>query len=327
MTIGGRRTDLPSRRSRIGVGAQFAVTLFAAVALLEAVALLAGASQLVAAAAGPAVSAFVSVAPQAAFVERVGGPHVAVEVLVAPGQSPHAFEPTPKQMASLAGSDVYFAIGLPFEARLLPRITALDGGLLVVDTAADVERRSIDGAAPPREHDGAHDEARDGLDDPHVWLDPGNVALIARSIAHALAEIDPPRARDYEANLEDFLRELADLDAELTKALAPLEGRPLYVFHPAFGYFADAYGLEQVAVETGGREPSARELAELIERASADGARVVFVQPQFSTRSAEAIADEIGGVVVPLDPLAADYVENLRAMAASVRRALDVADD
>ena len=101
-----------------------------------------------------------------------------------------------------------------------------------------------------------------------------------------------------------------------------MEGRSFFVFHPSFGYFADDYGLEQVAVETGGSEPSARQLARLIREARDAEVRVIFVQPQFSRKSAETIASEIGGAVVPIDPLARDYIENLERMARAVEEGL-----
>jgi zinc transport system substrate-binding protein len=290
----------------------------------------------------PVVSAFCSIAPQEFFVERVGGGLVSVKVLVGPGQSPHTFEPTPRQMADLAESDVYFAIGLPFENRLLGRIEELGSGIQMVDTSAGIPRRQVevahghgekDGSARDDEHhtdhansagheNSAHDDERGGLPDPHTWLNPRFAKVQARNICSALKELIPEHAAEFAANLSRLLHDLDALDAQLTDALGPLAGENIYVFHPAFGYFADAYGLRQVPIELGGMEPSARELAELIDHATSEGVRVIFVQPQFSTRSARAIAEEIGGVVVPIDPLSADYMDNLRSIAREVKQAL-----
>ncbi|MCK4512414.1 zinc ABC transporter substrate-binding protein, partial [bacterium] len=261
------------------------------------------------------VSAFCSIAPQEFFVERVGGELVAVKVLVGRGQSPHTFEPTPRQMANLAESDVYFAIGLPFEDRLLGRIEELGSGMQMVDTSEGIPRRRVEVA---HRHDderhadhpdsaghasSADDDEHGGLPDPHTWLNPRFAKLQARNICSALEELIPEHGAELEANLSRLLRDLDTLDAELTDALGPLAGESIYVFHPAFGYFTDAYDLRQVPIELGGMEPSARELAGLIDHATSEGVRVIFVQPQFSTRSARAIAEEIGGAVVPIDPL------------------------
>ncbi len=278
----------------------------------------------------PAIlSAFCSIAPQEFFVERVGGDLVSVKVLVGPGQSPHTFEPTPRQMADLAESDVYFAIGLPFEDRLLGRIEELGSGMQVVDTSAGIPRRQVEDVHGHDEEDGsgdhassAHDRERGGLPDPHTWLNPRLAKIQARNICGALKELVPEHAAAFETNLSRLLHDLDALDAELTDALGPLAGESIYVFHPAFGYFTDAYGLRQVPIELGGMEPSARELVGLMDHATSEGVRVIFVQPQFSTRSARAIAEEIGGVVVPIDPLSADYLDNMRTIAREVKKAL-----
>jgi zinc transport system substrate-binding protein len=273
---------------------------------------------LLAAAAAPAdgpLSVYVTIPPQAYFVERIAGELVNVGVLVGPGQSPHAYDPSPRQMAELVDSDVFFTVGLPFEEELLPRIRRLAPDLEVVATDYPVPKREMESAAGGRHGD-------HGRRDPHIWMDPDRVKIQARVIARTLERHDPSHDATYAANLESFIAELDSLDARITRALAPVEGSRLYVFHAAFGYFADAYGLEQVPVEVGGKEPSARQLARLIERATADGARVIFVQPQFSTTAAEAVADAIDGVVVPIDPLARDYAANLERVADAVRTGL-----
>jgi zinc transport system substrate-binding protein len=294
---------------------------------------------------GEPVTAFCSIPPQSYIIERIGGDYVSIRVMVGPGQSPHTFEPTPKQMAHLAGADVYFGIGLPFESRILRDIEGFNERLIVVDTSSGVPKRQVEGAHRRRgghgereEHGerdgrGEFDEHGDhgedaghehdaGLPDPHVWLNPRNASAIARSTCDALMGLAPESADAFDANLATLLGDLEELDAELSETLRPLAGESVYVFHPAFGYFTDAYGLRQVPVELGGMEPSARELVELTRQAVEDGVRVIFVQPQFSSKSAAAIAAEIGGAVVPIDPLSADYLENLRALAGEIQRAL-----
>jgi zinc transport system substrate-binding protein len=266
------------------------------------------------------IATFVSIAPQAYLVERIGGSHVSVQVLVGPGQSPHTFEPTPRQMIALVESRIYFAVGLPFESRLLARIQDLSSDIVIADSSRGIRKRSIAGVNA--HHDDEYPVSDDGLPDPHVWLSPRLVKTMVSNISEDLAALEPGRAALFRANADSLLRDLDRLDSKLRHALAPLAGRSLFVFHPAFGYFADAYDLVQVAVEDSGQEPSARELARLVEAARAAEARVVFVQPQFSSRTAEAVAREIGGVVVPIDPLARNCLEGLAKMAEDVRAAL-----
>ncbi|MBD3243390.1 MAG: ABC transporter substrate-binding protein, partial [Chitinivibrionales bacterium] len=168
-------------------------------------------------------------------------------------------------------------------------------------------------------HDGHHHHTGK---DPHIWLSPVLMKQQAETMADALALTDPDGAAVYKRNLETVLAELDSLDSHLDSVLAPYRGTELFVFHPAFGYFADQYGLHQKAVEIGGKEPSARGLARLIEEAREHKPRVIFVQPQFSQRSAQAVAEQVGCAVVPINPLPQDYFGEMRAMGAAVRDGL-----
>jgi zinc transport system substrate-binding protein len=291
---------------------------------------------------------FVSILPQAYFVERIAlkvtsdelpvtsdKGQVAhrsslviskVEVMVRPGGDPHTYEPTPKQMAALAEARIYFTIGVPFERAWMERIKAVNPGLKVIDTSKGIIKRSAECGVPPAES--VRDEPGRYAEDPHVWLDPILVKSQAQIIAEALVEIDPDNRAKYQANLEVFLADLDRLDSEIKKTLHGMEGRTFLVFHPAWGYFADRYGLHQMPVEVEGKEPGARSLADFIQRSKtliAEGqtAKALFVQKQFSTRSAETVAQAIGARVIPLDPLAKDYLENLRWTAEIIRMTSD----
>ena len=258
------------------------------------------------------VKVFVSIAPQAYLIERIAGPLAPANVLVGPGQNHHTFEPTPKQMADLAGASLYFTIGLPFEKRLLEKIQSANPGIKCIDTREGIALRTMETADEHAEPDSDHGH---GAVDPHVWLSPLNAKIIAANICRGLKEADRAHSADYDRNLAALQRELNECHARISKVLAPLRGDAFYVYHPALGYFANAYGLRQIAVEIEGKEPTAKQLAELITRAKADGVRVIFVQQQFPKRAAEAIAKEVGGAVVSIDPLAYDYVRNLEGMA------------
>ncbi|HMK33491.1 MAG TPA: zinc ABC transporter substrate-binding protein [Desulfomonilaceae bacterium] len=284
------------------------------------------------------VHAFASILPIAFFVKRVGGPNVEVNVLVGPGQDPHTFDPTPKVMAKLAEAQVLFKMGFPFEDSLIKKVGSAHEALQVVDLQQGIKLRPITdedaeaedaghghGEAEEREH--VHGEDREhshdaGDMDPHSWLDPQLAKIQAQTIADTLIRIDPGHQAHYEKNLKDLQADLEAVHGQLTHALAPVKGKSFFVFHPAYGYFGDAYGLKQIAVQTGGKEPTAKQLARLIDRAGKDDVKIIFVQPQFSRKSAEALAQAIGGAVVPLDDLAPDYLRNLQDMAAKVGSAL-----
>jgi zinc transport system substrate-binding protein len=257
------------------------------------------------------IRVFVSILPQVTFVKEVGGDRVIVEALVRPGQDPHTFEPTGQQMARLARAAVFFRIGVPFENALIPRIQGSTRNLLIVDTQAGIPLRPLNEEA----------EHGEGGPDPHTWMSPLLVKRQAQTIRDALAELDPAGKQSYQANYERFAAELEALHQEIAAALAPFRGKDLFVYHAAYGYFADEFGLRQVAVEIGGAQPSARQLAGLIDRARQEGVKVIFVQPQFSPKGAETLAESIGGAVVPLDPLAEDYLGNMREMTRRIRQA------
>jgi zinc transport system substrate-binding protein len=246
----------------------------------------------------------VSVLPQAYFVERLAGERVQVEVMIPPGASPATYEPSMRQMQAVARASLYVKVGhpsFPFERAWLDRLLAGNEKVTLVDSSAGVPQ--LEG-------------------DPHVWLSPEAVRAMVRNIAAALLDDLPEHRREIEQRREALLRDIDVVDVEIRAALSSLKHRWFFVFHPAWGYFAREYDLEQVAIEQKGREPDARTLSALVARARAEGVRVIFAQPQFSTQSAEMVARAIGGRVVVIDPLARDWVVNMRRVAAAFREAL-----
>lgn len=257
----------------------------------------------------------VSIAPEAFFVEKTAGKLASVSVLVEPGQSPETYDPTASHLAEVMDACLYFPIGMSFETRVLEKIRASAPSLRVVDLREGIALRRMTEA-----HD--HDDGA-ANPDPHIWLSPRNVAIMAQTICSALSAAAPEHAAEFQANTAAFRQELAALDERLSALLAPVRGYAFYVYHPAYGYFADAYGLKQIAVETQGAEPSAKQLAALIDGAKSASVKVVFIQPQFSRKSAEAVAHAVGATLVPMDPLARDCLANLEDMARKICQAAE----
>lgn len=258
------------------------------------------------------IQVFVTVLPQQTFVERVGGSQVRVEALVGAGSNPHAYEPTPGQIARLAEADVYFGIGLPMEAAWMKRIRAVNPELRVVDLSEGISRRRLE--AHEHDHEAEHDHHHESgtEQDPHVWTSPPLVIGMAERIAGTLAELDPEQAAGYESRQADFVAELKALDADVRAELDSLKHRRFMVYHPSWGYFADTYGLTQIPIEFEGKEPGPRRLAALIDQARREDVRVILAQPQMSTKAAEQVAQEIGGRVEVVDTLSADYIGTIR---------------
>ena len=270
---------------------------------------------------------YVSISPQKYFVERIGGLHVRAAVLLKSGQSMHTYEPTPKQMVELSAAKVYFRIGAPFESQVVDKVGQALKGLYLVDTNEGLTLRTTTEPGEQEEQAGGPGEAKghipeQGEPDLHTWMSPRLVKTQATNVCRALVHVDPLHQADYQANLATLVTDLDQLDAQTAAALRPLKGREFFVFHPAFGYFGEAYGLKQVAIETGGKQPSAKQLQRLIDKAKASGTKLIFVQPQFSRRGAQAVAQAIGGAVVPLNDLAEDYTNNLRHVADEIKAAL-----
>jgi zinc transport system substrate-binding protein len=257
--------------------------------------------------------AAVSILPQRYFVERIAGDRFRTLAIVGPGQSPHTYEPSPRQMADLSGAAVWFTVGVEFERALAPKISSLYPALRIVDTSAKVVFREL----------GAHGhEGEESGKDPHIWL--GRAAVIAQTlvIRDELVRMDPAGEATFKRNYDSFIRDLGAVFDGLARDLAPLRGKPVFVYHPSFGYLFDELGIEQVAVETGGKEPTQRGLSELAARARKEGAAAIFVQAQFPTAAAKTLAKAIGGSVVPMDALAPDWLDNLNRMGISLRGAL-----
>ncbi|MFP4418558.1 MAG: metal ABC transporter solute-binding protein, Zn/Mn family [Chitinivibrionales bacterium] len=281
--------------------------------------------------------AYVSILPHAYFAQRIGGEHFDIETLIGTGQNPHNYSPTPGQMARLSDADLFFRAGVEFEGAMIPKIKRMAPELKIVDLRQGIEMREFDhGHDHAHEHGtaGEHDHNHDTTDyhtdgnhieegkDPHIWLSPPLAKKQAQIIRDAFISANPSSKDIYTNEYDTLASELDSLDAFLEETLKSLEGSELFVFHPSFGYFADRYGMEQIAVEIGGKEPSARALTRLVDKAKKRGARVIFVQPQFSDKSAKAIAAQINGTVVSINPLPENYIQEMRSIGLVVKDAI-----
>ncbi len=273
---------------------------------------------------------FVSIAPQKYFLQQIGKELVDIHIMVPPGADLHTYEPKPQQMIAVSKAKLYFAIGTAFEAVNLARIISINPQIKVVHTDQGIQKipmavRHRDGggedyAKGGAAHEGDHHEDN-GLD-PHIWLSPPLVMIQARTILLALQEADSANRAAYAENYQSFVAVLAGLDCELNNIFAEKRGLSFLVFHPSWGYFAHSYGLRQVSIEMEGKSPKPAQLKELIENARQSNIRFVFVQPQFSAKSAKLVAKEIGGEVAFIDPLAQNWLVNLREVAAKFEAAL-----
>ena len=263
------------------------------------------------------VGVVVTILPQVEFVENIGGDKVDVTVMVPPGASPHTYEPTPSQMASLAEAELYAKVGsgVEFELTWMDKLIAQNKDMLVVDCSQGIGLQEM---TAPDENEEEH-----GGTDPHIWMSPRNAQVMVQNIASGLIQIDPDNSAYYKQNRDAYLQELAQLDQDIRDGLSGVKNRVFMVYHPAFGYFVRDYDLTMLPIEAEGKEPTPAGLQHLIEQAKEHNIRVVFVAPQFNPQSAKVIADAIDGRVVFIDPLARDYVENLRILMGELVQAME----
>lgn len=300
----------------------------------------------------PAVPVVVSVAPIGWLVEQIGGQLVAVQVLIPPGADPHTYSPTPREALAVGRARVIVCTGLPLERQLLGRVSGRESSAVIVDLAQASARaeglaRQNEPARTPRQSDApemlgleygtkptqpsepgsdsgaGHDHqhvrgAGHELIDPHLWLSPPLLRKHAGQIGHALAQVDPTHAEQYARRLRELDERLAALDRHIAAQLEPFRGKRFYVFHPAYGHFADAYGLHQEAIQWPGWSTSPRHLHDVILQARDDRTQIILVQPQYDPRQASVVAEAIGAALVTADPLAPNVVENLEKLARQI---------
>ncbi len=261
-----------------------------------------------------------TVLPLADFAEEVGGEQIRVSAMVPPGADPHTYEPLPGQLKSLSRAQLYVAAGsgVEFELVWLDKLKATNPRLVICNSSVGIQLANTeDSLRGFREGRPKHNHS-----DPHVWLSPRNAVQMAKNIRDSLIRLDPKNEAYYQSRFESFASSLRQLDLEIKNTLVGISQRNFMVYHPAWGYFAKDYLLNEIAIEVDGKEPSAARIAGLIKEARARGIRTIFASPQFSQKSARVIAKEIGGKVILVDDLAKDYFSNLRKVANDLAREL-----
>ena len=259
--------------------------------------------------ASGAIRVAVSLQPLAFFVTRVGGDRVTVSTLIPPGVDPHTYEPLPSQVKVFGQADLYIGVGqgIQIEHRWLQQFHSRNKDMQIY-MIADSMPSSPD----------THSHAPDAHKDPHLWLSINNALLITTMVEDALSKHDPAGAAQYHHRAQKLAAELAELKKDIAKRIAESGVRGFLVFHPAWEYFADEFGLTQYAIEHEGKDSTPRQLSAVVHSAKEQKIKTVFVSPQFSKKSAAAIAREIGGTVATLDPLEGDYMAMMRSAADAI---------
>lgn len=266
----------------------------------------------------------VSIPPQKYFLSRIGGDRVAVEVLLPPGANPTTYEPKPSQLQNISRVRTFFPIGIPAESVWLDRLRGVNRDMRISPMYKGIQRLPMPSTYEEALDHAAGAESGRGHPDPHVWLAPPLARILAQNARDELVRLDPDNASFYRKNFSELAQSINELDSELLKLFSGAKDRLFLAFHPAWGYFARAYGLKQVPVKLAGKKLTAKRMDRLIRIARDKGLRTVFYQPQFSSRPAEQVAANLdGGEARELDPMAADWAANLRECARSIRKTMD----
>lgn len=250
------------------------------------------------------IGVIVSVGPQLEFVQAIGGDKVDVTLMVPPGADPHTYEPLPNQLSQVSNAKIFVMVGTPieFELNYMDKMRNMNPDMLIVNSSEGIVL--IPNTA---EHE--------NNSDPHVWVSPKNAKIMVENIYQSLVKADPNNTEYYTKNRNTYLKELDELDNNITKSLAGKENSQIIVYHPAWAYFCRDYNLKQIPIEYGGKEPTSQEIVYVINLAKKNNIKVIFIEPQYSPKSAEVIASEINGKVLKVDDMAPDYIKNLNKVA------------
>lgn len=266
----------------------------------------------------------VSIASVQWLVDQIAGGLVQTQSLTTSGDDPHTYEPSPSQMTAMASSDVYFATGIGFEEVWLPKFIDANSKLQVIDLSDGIELIPLD-------HEHHHDELDDhdehheheGLD-PHIWLSPANMEIIAANIAATLQKLDPENGDSYQQNLADVLLSIRDVDQQLEEMLSERQRAQFLIFHPSLGYIAHDYALDMISVEVDGQEPSPSQLAEILSASETYGIHTLLTQSGINPVNAQVLAEQAGiDEIIELDPLAYDWADNMLFIGKSLQNALN----
>ncbi len=256
-----------------------------------------------------------SVLPQKEFIEKVGGDKVQVIIMVPPGADPHTYEPKASQMEQIANAQIYVQVGsgIDFEMTWIDKIKSLNQNMIVINDSKGITFiPSIENISTTEKN--GENVSSTGIteSDPHVWVSPKNAQLMVENIYQGLVKIDPQNKEYYLINKENYLKELRNLDKNIIYELSNQKGSKILVYHPSWGYFCHDYGMTQIAIEKEGKDPTPKEMMNIINLSKKNNITAIFISPQYNTRNSEVIASEIGAKLIFVDELAPNYVDNMK---------------
>ncbi|MCK5129490.1 MAG: zinc ABC transporter substrate-binding protein [Clostridiales bacterium] len=270
----------------------------------------------------------VGIVPLATFVEEVAGEHAKVVTLVPPGYSPTNYQPTSSEMQALSNASIYFSMQMPTEeANILPKASDFNKDIIIVKLRDIVNTvfpvRTMTDHVHEEEDEAGTDET---MVDPHLWLSPKRSMVMVQTIADELSKIDEQNRQTYQENAKRYIREIELLDNEIKEKTSEFQSNSFMIYHGAYGYFADDYGLEMISIEAQGKKATASEIQEVIEHARELDIHAIYYQAEFDDNQAQTIAKEIDGIVIQVTPLTYDYIQGLRDFITSLEKQVNTSE-
>lgn len=252
----------------------------------------------------------VSIPPEEAFVKAVAGNLVNVVTLIPPGKSPENTQPTPQTLQKFSNAKLYFTIGVPSEKEsILPKAKSINKNIKIVNLFDETEK-----IYKPRKFGNSID--------PHIWLSPKRTEVIIQSIKNSLCSLDPKNKEIYEENCVNYINKLKTLDINIKNKFKNKKNKSFIVYHPAFGYFADDYGLNMIALEKEGKDASPQDLQNLIDIAKKQNLNTIFYEEEVDSKQSRAFAESINGKAQKLSPLSQEYITNMQTMTNDIAKTL-----
>lgn len=248
----------------------------------------------------------VSIPPQKWLLDSIVGSRYKVVSMLSANSNPEVFEPSMHQLLDLQSSDAYFTVGnLAFELSALPKIKENFPDLPVYDSSAGINLLSGTHA-----EDATHDHSFD----PHVWTSLNNARVMAKNMYDKVLTLDPDGKEYYTKRYKNLDAGLEALNDSVARILNPLKGSSFVVWHPSLSYFAYDYGIRQLGLETTGKEVSVSQYKNRIDHAESTRPLVFFIQQEFDSRSAKAIARELGIPTVDISLMQPDIPKQIRTI-------------
>lgn len=241
----------------------------------------------------------VSIPPFRYFVEAVADSDFAINVMLPPGADHHSWEPLPRQITALAGSEAFVINGrLGFEFAWMDRFREVNPGMKIADMSAGI---TLIEPAEEGGHEG-HGHEDEGAD-PHYWISPREAYKMAATVRDLVTGLNPTETERYSLNYERLISDIAEVDSVVTELLADAPSKTFMIFHPALAYLARDYGLEQISFEDEGKSPSPARMKELVDLTRERGIKVIFIQAEYDLKSAQVLAEETGATLIRIDPM------------------------